>query len=838
MSELWTGPEIRPGVNRAVASGFLSDVIEYAVSELLHDGQDVASALPEVLARLGAPLDCRCVLALEQPPGQPLTIIAAHPVEVTRDAALLTELSELNNEHRGAARSGNSFSEPLRWAQPLPGQPDGDVQLSVLMAYSPPADDHRMCLIAMVSVEGVWTADAHAASRAVAGIVAAQVRAKATEVRLREGQALTGALAEGSPNAVVVCGPDRRIVRINPAAETLFGYQPADLIGQDVAELLLPERKRAEFIAATQEYLDTGERGVYAGRRRYPMLRADGSERTVELALTPIKVDGVVHFCAFIRDISELDVAQAALTQSRERFRVVAKLAPVGILQLDGEGLCTYANDRWCELTGMTSQNAIGAGWADALHPDDAVRVEREWAVAAARATELRTDCRLITTDGDEVWADATAIPLLDTDGKPGGFVAAVTDVSGRKRAEAEREDLLAAERAARRNLAGQTERLNSLIDNAIPGILVRDEDGRAARLNQSWCDLFGVTAPAEQLAGATTAVLLDLLKPAFADADAFHRRFAELSSGHAPAEGQQFACRDGRTLEADYWPVRAGGDYCGDIWLFWDMTDRVAEGKRREHMLAAELAARNAAERAGRRLAEQNSELLKRDEAKSFYLATTSHEFRTPLTSIVSFSELILDGEENLSDTGRDSLGVIRRNADRLLRLVGDLLLLSSAETGVLPLVREDVLVPALIDEAIRVCSGSAADQQVSLEAKASDGPPLRADLLQLHQVLDNLLSNAIKFCQPGGQVMVTAVCEDQTWRIEVSDTGIGIPPGELDGLFTRFTRASNASGRSGNGLGLSIVKAITELHGGRVEAHSVMGQGTTITVYLPAGS
>lgn len=821
-----------------MASGFLTDVIEYAVSELLHDGQDVASALPEVLARLGAPLECRCVLALEQTSGQPLTVIAAHPVEVTRDAALLTELNELTTEHRGAARSGKSFSQPLRWAQPLPGEPDGDVQLSVLMAFSPPADDHRMCTIAMVSVDGAWTADVHAASRALAGIVAAQLRVNASGAQRREGQALAEALVDGTPNSIVVCGPDRRIVRINPAAEAMFGYQPQDVIGQDLAGLLLPERKRDEFIEATQGYLDTGERGVYATRTRYPILRADGSERTVELALTPIEVGGVVHFCAFIRDISELDLAQTALAQSRERFRVLAKLAPVGIVQLNAEGLCTYANDRWCELTGMTAHDAIGAGWADALHPDDAVRIEREWAVAAARGTELRTDCRLCSGGGGEVWVDTTAIPLLDADGQPAGFVAAVTDVSGRKRAEAEREDLLAAERAARRNLAGQSERLNSLIDNAIPGILVRDEDGRAARLNQSWCDLFGVTTPAGQLAGATTAVLLDLVKAVFADPDGFHRRFAELSAGREPAEGQQFACQDGRTLEADYWPVQPGGDYRGDIWLFWDMTERVAEGDRREKMLAAELAAKTAAERAGQRLAKENSELLERDEAKTLYLATMSHEFRTPLTSIVSFSELILDGEQDLSVTSRDSLGVIRRNADRLLRLVGDLLLLSSAETGVLPLVLENVPVPALIDESVRACSASAAEQQVTVEVKTSGGPSVRADPLRLHQVLDNLLSNAIKFSRPGGQVTVTAVRADRDWRIDVSDTGIGIPPGDLDRLFTRFTRASNASGRPGTGLGLSIVKAIVELHGGHVEAHSEMGQGTTVTVCLPARS
>jgi signal transduction histidine kinase len=111
-------------------------------------------------------------------------------------------------------------------------------------------------------------------------------------------------------------------------------------------------------------------------------------------------------------------------------------------------------------------------------------------------------------------------------------------------------------------------------------------------------------------------------------------------------------------------------------------------------------------------------------------------------------------------------------------------------------------------------------------------------ADRARLVQVIDNLIGNAVKFTDEGGQVGVTAAVDGREWRIDVTDSGIGIPPGDVGRLFDRFFRASNATsaGRPGSGLGLSIVKEVAELHGGRVEVTSTLGAGTTIHLFLPA--
>jgi len=224
-------------------------------------------------------------------------------------------------------------------------------------------------------------------------------------------------------------------------------------------------------------------------------------------------------------------------------------------------------------------------------------------------------------------------------------------------------------------------------------------------------------------------------------------------------------------------------------------------------------------------------------DDRRSEFLAVVSHELRTPLTSIVSFSELLRGEASGLSADGVKFLDIIERNADRMLRLIDDLLMLNRLETGALPLELEEVAIPELAAEAVRSAVPVAAKSGVTLHLDATQGPLSRADPRRLLQVLDNLIGNAVKFSHVGGLVRVSARYARATWRIDVSDTGIGIPPDEAARLFGPFIRGSNAriAGLPGTGLGLSIVKSLVEMHGGHVTVESALGEGTTFSVFLP---
>ena len=213
------------------------------------------------------------------------------------------------------------------------------------------------------------------------------------------------------------------------------------------------------------------------------------------------------------------------------------------------------------------------------------------------------------------------------------------------------------------------------------------------------------------------------------------------------------------------------------------------------------------------------------------------SHELRTPLTSIVSFSELLRGEATGMSADGLKFLDIIERNADRLLGLIDDLLMLNRLESGALPLELEQVAVPDLLAEAVKSAAPVAAKSGVTLHLDAGEGPRVRADPRRLLQVLDNLIGNAVKFSHVGGLVRVSAKYARGTWRVDVSDTGIGIPPEEAARLFGPFMRASNAriAGLPGTGLGLSIVKSLVEMHGGHVTVDSELNEGTTFSVFLP---
>jgi signal transduction histidine kinase len=232
------------------------------------------------------------------------------------------------------------------------------------------------------------------------------------------------------------------------------------------------------------------------------------------------------------------------------------------------------------------------------------------------------------------------------------------------------------------------------------------------------------------------------------------------------------------------------------------------------------------------RKASEREAEIL-----KDQFFALVSHELRTPLTSIIGYLELVLEDADSLEPNHRRFLGVVDRNARRLLRLVGDLLFVAHVEAGRLALEIGDVDLPTLTTEAVEAARPRAEAKELTLSVSAEALPPMAGDRDRLAQVLDNLVSNAVKFTPDGGRVNVRLTASDGEALVEVQDTGVGIPAPEQDRLFERFYRATTATERAipGVGLGLTIAKAIVEAHGGALDFDSVEGAGTTFRVHLP---
>jgi signal transduction histidine kinase len=184
--------------------------------------------------------------------------------------------------------------------------------------------------------------------------------------------------------------------------------------------------------------------------------------------------------------------------------------------------------------------------------------------------------------------------------------------------------------------------------------------------------------------------------------------------------------------------------------------------------------------------------------------------------------------------------LEIVDRNARRLQRLVGDLLIVARLEAGKLELQETDVDLSQTARDSIDAAKRQAERTGVTLRQEIADGLEIHGDPDRLGQVMDNLLSNALKFTPGGGEVGLRLFSLDGTAEVEVWDTGIGIPADEQARLFERFFRASTATEAAvpGVGLGLSITRAIVESHGGRLSFTSTEGKGTTFRIQLPLGS
>ena len=240
----------------------------------------------------------------------------------------------------------------------------------------------------------------------------------------------------------------------------------------------------------------------------------------------------------------------------------------------------------------------------------------------------------------------------------------------------------------------------------------------------------------------------------------------------------------------------------------------------------------------AQRQITRQNAELARRNERlreldrlKDTLLASVSHDLRTPLTAVLGYAEL-LRRRGGLDTRQTQAVDVIDRNAQRLLRLVNDVLLLAQVRAGKLTLERRAVDLRQLVADAVELAQPLAAQATLALDARApAHAVVVHADAARLAQLLDNLVANAIKFTPAGGRVAVCVRQSDGVAAIDVEDTGIGIGDAERASLFEAFVRGRSA-GAPGSGLGLAIVRAVAEAHGARVAVEDNEGGGTRFTV------
>ena len=448
------------------------------------------------------------------------------------------------------------------------------------------------------------------------------------------------------------------------------------------------------------------------------------------------------------------------------------------------DGYFDRVNDQWTKVLGWTREELCSRPYTDFVHPDDVGSTDEETAALAAGGVTIEFVNRYRTKDGRWRWLEWNSVSVPERERVYG----AARDVTERRVAESERR------------------RLASIVEFSNDAIITVSLDARITTWNPAAERLSGYSA--EEALGQPVSIIAPPDEP-----DAVPELLERIRAGE---EIEHFEVRrrgkDGR--EADLLvsisPVlNADGEIEGASMIARDVTE--------ERRAQAEI-----------------------ERAKQEFFGSVSHELRTPLTSIIAYTELLEDFDaENLSDEGRKALEVIDRNAQRELRLVGDMLLVTRIQEGGFSLQLDDVDLALVIEDSVDAARRPAESAGVELrvEVDAENLPELTGDPQRLGQAVDNLLSNAIKFTPRGGWIAVRLHRRGDNAIIEVEDSGLGIPKEEQRRLFDRLYRASSALQHQipGVGIGLSIVKAITEAHGGLVKVESEEGTGTKFTLEIP---
>jgi PAS domain S-box-containing protein len=441
---------------------------------------------------------------------------------------------------------------------------------------------------------------------------------------------------------------------------------------------------------------------------------------------------------------------------------------------------------------------------------------------------------------------DVLSAPLPPHLAGDGARLAALRDVTALKRASTELEHQFRRVRQSEGRARRERDRLNLILENVGDPILVSDGDGAVLLVNRQGERLFasaagaGEPSPPEQRAAANEAEVLAFASELAASAEM--ARSAELMLAD-PATGAPLPVEvvAGRIVDEQ-------GGTAAVVSILHDRT-RVVENLR----LAAELAGLNEGleervraateelEERNRRLEWQSRELERASRLKSEFLASMSHELRTPINALLGYASLMRDRiYGDLTPRQDESLARMHAASRHLLELVNDVLDLAKIEAGKMPVHVERFELDELLRELSETVEPMVRAKGLLFRVQV-DGelPALESDLTKVKQVLLNLLSNAVKFTHVGEVAMEVSAVRGGV-EVRVSDTGIGIPPADLEHIFDDFRQVDQSSTREygGTGLGLSIVKKLLALLGGSVRVRSTVGQGSVFTVKLPRRS
>ena len=630
----------------------------------------------------------------------------------------------------------------------------------------------------------------------IAGLVG--VTRDITERKARERQLRYHAsLQQTVSDAVIVTDLQMAIQSWNPAAEAIYGWRAEEVIGLRVSELLYT--RFPLNTTSSHNLRELYQKGWWRGE--VVQRHKNGTDLSFLSSVTLLKDDRGVPFgvVAVNHDITELKTAQDALRTREAHYRLLAEHASDLVICINSSGYYTYVSPSSQHVLGYAPEELMGASAFLLIHPDDLAVAQATHETAAAQAALTHPSImRFRHKQGHYLWLEVSGHSILDAQsGELIEFITSSRNVTERKWAE----DAL--------RLSEEKHRL--LIETMRGGLIIYDLEERITYVNDRFCELLGYGR--EELIGTTFYAYVDGVN---ADKINLHRDLRRY--GESSAYDLSVIRKDGQLLHlliAASPLLDDQGQVTGSFAVVLDITIQ----KQAESALRAAL--------------DKEVEL---NELKSRFVSMASHEFRTPLATILAITESLATYRAQMTEAQIDlRLQKMQIQIGHLKDIMEDVLQLARLQARRAEFnpvwLNLDSLCRSVIDEF------QGQPDVVQRLAYHCDEPlrEVKLDKKLMRQIIVNLVSNAIKYSAADQVVTITVTYQHDKVIIYVQDQGIGIPAIDLAHLFAPFHRAANVGTIAGTGLGLTIVKESVELHGGQIRVDSVVDVGTRFTLAIP---